>query len=104
MRAPSDPARRGSCRASVTGMDSDPLVSSLLQVQAAAGDRRGGPDPEAGGEAHRPRRQGDGRRGAEHCEIVALGGQDDRVQAGAGAALRQEDDVAAHGGRGFELV
>jgi hypothetical protein len=85
-------------------MGSDPLISSLLQVQAAAGDRRGGPSPEAGGEAHRPRRHGDGQGGPEHCEIVALGGEDDRVQAGAGAALRQEDDVAAHASRGAELV
>lgn len=73
-------------------------------MRAAAGDRRGGPDPEAGGEADRPRRQGDGRGGREHREVLALGGQDDRVRAGGGAALRREDDVAAHGSRGAELV
>lgn len=83
----------------------EPWVLSLfLQVQAAAGDRRGGPDPEAGGEADRPRRRGDRRGGQENREVLALGGQDDRVEAGAGSALRREDDVAAHGSRGAELV
>ena len=69
----------------------------FLQVQAAAGDGRGGPDPTAGGEADRPRRHGDGPGGPEHRKIFALGGEHDSVEAGGGAALRREDDVAAQG-------
>lgn len=70
-----------------------------MQVQAVAGDGRGGPDPAAGGEADRAGRPRHGGGGGEHPEVVALGGEDDGVQAGRGDALRREDDVAAQGSR-----
>lgn len=71
-----------------------------LKVRGVAGDRGGGPDPPAEREAHREGRQGDGGRDQGGGEVAAMGGQDDRLQEQGGHALREEDDVAAHGSRG----
>ena len=68
-------------------------------MQGAGGGGGGGPDPEAERQAHRAGRQGDGGRDPECGEVVAVGGQDDRDQEQGGDAVREEDDVAAHGSR-----
>jgi hypothetical protein len=41
----------------------------------------------------------DDKETVDEIQVVAVGGQDDRLQEQGGNAVRKEDDVAAHGNR-----